>query len=83
MYNIISQIGLDLQFTGDSWLVKLEAIRRSGQGKSFLAGVGGFEYTYYQIRESDFDDPAPRSKPVQYSLNMKLLPRESVSGLET
>jgi len=54
-YDIISQIGLDLQYTRDAWLWKLEAIGREGQGESFAAVTAGFEYTFYQIRDTAAD----------------------------
>ncbi|VAX09752.1 FIG01201466: hypothetical protein [hydrothermal vent metagenome] len=44
-YEIIHQTSLDLQATKGDWLWKLEALRRSGQGKSYYAVTGGFEYT--------------------------------------
>ncbi|MEM7045617.1 MAG: hypothetical protein AAF543_22630 [Pseudomonadota bacterium] len=53
-YDQIHQLGLDLQYTKDEWLWKFEGIVREGQG-TFGAFVGGFEYTFYQIRESDAD----------------------------
>jgi hypothetical protein len=55
IYSIISQGGIDLQYTKDAWLWKFEGIARSGQGKTFLAGVGGFEYTLYQVFNSATD----------------------------
>ena len=55
-YNRISQVGLDLQYTGDATLLKLEAIRRSGDELGrFEALVAGLEYTFYQICSSDGD----------------------------
>jgi len=54
-YDIIHQAGLDLQYTYDAWLFKLEALGREGQGAPFLASVAGFEYTLYQIFESSAD----------------------------
>jgi len=54
-YDQIDQLGLDLQYTGDAWLWKLEAIARETQNDSFTAAVGGFEYTYYQVNESSAD----------------------------
>ena len=45
-YEIINQIGLDLQYTRGAWLWKLEAIAREGQGDTFGAAIGGFEYTF-------------------------------------
>ena len=55
LYRTITQVGLDLQYTRDAWLWKLEAIRRAGEGRAFGAFVGGFEYTRYQILGSAAD----------------------------
>ena len=55
VYEQIDQTGLDVQLTYNSWLWKLEAIRRSGQGDSFSAATGGFEYTFYGIFETSAD----------------------------
>ncbi|WIO74214.1 hypothetical protein QP938_13070 [Porticoccaceae bacterium LTM1] len=55
LYDVISQVGIDLQYTNEAWLWKLEAISRKGQGKTFFASVAGLEYTFYQIMESDSD----------------------------
>ena len=46
VYDIIHQTGADVQATVDNWLLKFEALRREGQGDTFLAAVGGFEYTF-------------------------------------
>lgn len=54
-YEVISQAGLELQYTGDALLLKLEAIGREGSGDAFAASVAGFEYTFYQIADSDMD----------------------------
>ncbi len=54
-YDIIDQMGIDLQYTYDAWLWKFEGITRKGQGKTFFAAVGGFEYTFYQVAESASD----------------------------
>jgi len=54
-YDQIDQLGLDLQYTGDAWLWKLEAIARETQTDSFNAAVGGFEYTFYQVADSAAD----------------------------
>lgn len=51
-YDQIEQLGLDLQYTGDVWIWKLEAIARETKNDSFTAAVGGFEYTYYQVVDS-------------------------------
>ena len=54
-YDQIDQVGVDLQYTTDAWLWKLEAIVRDGATHSFTATVGGFEYTMYQVGESSAD----------------------------
>jgi hypothetical protein len=48
-YPQIDQTGLDIQATVNSWLFKLEAIRRSGFGETFVATSAGFEYTFYGL----------------------------------
>ena len=55
VYDIIDQTGLLLQATIGDWLWKLEAIHRSGQGESFSAAAGGYEYTFVGVFESDMD----------------------------
>ncbi len=54
-YEIIHQTGLDFQYTKENWLWKLEALARSGQGDTIWAGVGGLEYTFYDIAQSGID----------------------------
>ena len=54
-YQIINQVGLDVQWTRDAWLLKLEVIGRGGQGDYFFATVFGFEYTFFQIFGSNAD----------------------------
>ncbi|MCK5830921.1 MAG: hypothetical protein KAH20_11535 [Methylococcales bacterium] len=54
-YEMIHQTGIDIQMTQDNWLWKLESIVRTGQGKAFYAGTGGFEYTFYNVFESALD----------------------------
>ncbi len=54
-YWLIDQTGLDLQFVQGNLLVKLEAIYRSGQGDSFYAAVGGFEYSFINAASSGID----------------------------
>jgi hypothetical protein len=55
VYDLIDQVGLDLQYTSEAWLWKLEAIARGGYVSTFAAAVGGFEYTFYQVSESSAD----------------------------
>lgn len=45
-YETIQQVGLDVQWTHEGWLLKLEAIHRALQGSSFFAATGGIEYTF-------------------------------------
>jgi len=54
-YEQIDQAGVDLQRVAGDWLWKLETIYRSGQGESFFALTGGFEYTFFGIGESSMD----------------------------
>ena len=54
-YDQIHQLGVDVQYTTGAWLWKFEGLAREGQGEPFGAFVGGFEYTLYQIFESDAD----------------------------
>ncbi len=54
-YDDISQFGVDVQLTRDAWLWKLEAISRDARFGRFFATVAGFEYTFYQVAESDAD----------------------------
>ncbi len=55
IYDVIDQVGVDLQYTRDAWLWKLEAIVRNGYSDTFTAAVGGFEYTRYQVAGSAAD----------------------------
>ena len=55
VYDLIEQWGVDLQATLGNWLWKAEAINRSGQGRTYSALTGGFEYTYYGIMKSPSD----------------------------
>ena len=54
-YDLIHQTGLDAQLTQGNWLWKLEAIRRSGQGQTFSALTGGFEYTFTGVFNTAMD----------------------------
>ena len=54
-YEVVRRTSLDLQATKDATLWKLEVLLESGQGDSHVAWVGGFEYTWYGINESDSD----------------------------
>jgi len=54
-YEIVHQSSVDLQGVAGDWLWKFEAMHRSGQGASFFAATGGFEYTVYGIMEGSSD----------------------------
>jgi len=54
-YEQIDQSGLEVQRVMDAWLWKLELIHRIGQGDSFQAWTGGFEYTFTAISETKMD----------------------------
>ena len=54
-YDLMHQSGLELQYTGAAWLWKLEALYRDTELDSFFAAVGGFEYTIYQLFDSNYD----------------------------
>lgn len=54
-YDVIGQLGIDLQFTKNAWLWKLEAIGRRGHGRMFAAAVAGVEYTLFDIDGSGAD----------------------------
>lgn len=54
-YEVMNQTGLELQNTTDSWLWKLEVIRRDTSSETFTALTGGFEYTFYGVFESNYD----------------------------
>ncbi len=55
VYDQMTQVGVDLQYTREAWLWKFEAIGRDTRIDSFLAAVGGFEYTFYGVRDSAAD----------------------------
>lgn len=55
VYDVIQQTGLDVQLTSESWLWKLEAISRAGQGERFYASTFGAEYSFYALGESGYD----------------------------
>ena len=48
-YQQAAQIGVDVQATIDSWLLKLESIAKFTDADDFIAAQAGFEYTFYGI----------------------------------
>ncbi len=55
VYNLMHQVGLDLQWTYDAWLLKFEGLARDGKSQHFPAFVSGYEYTFYGVFETDMD----------------------------
>ena len=54
-YPQIEQAGIDLQFTGEQWIWKLEAVNRKTYDESNWATGAGFEYTFTGVYDSDAD----------------------------
>jgi len=55
-YNLISQAGLDVQATLESWLLKFEMIRQSGKRiENHIESVAGFEYSFYGLFDTAID----------------------------
>lgn len=54
-YEQIGQTGLDAQLIVGEWLLKAEAVRRTGQGAPFFAWTTGFEYTFTGVAGTRMD----------------------------
>ncbi len=54
-YYQLQQAGLELQYTGEAWLWKLEAVHRHTSLEDYWAATGGFEYTFVGINDSALD----------------------------
>lgn len=55
-YYQVTQVGIDLQATFESWLLKLETVSRSGKYiDNHEQVVTGFEYSFYSVAESSLD----------------------------
>lgn len=55
-YYQVTQVGIDVQATLESWLLKSEAVYRSGKNIDDHAKlVTGFEYSFYSVAESNVD----------------------------
>lgn len=54
-YEQMNQLGLEGQWIIDSWIWKLEAIRRSSDIDSFSSAVAGFEYSSVGVFDSAVD----------------------------
>jgi hypothetical protein len=91
-YQTIDQTSLDLQLVTDAWLWKLEALTRQGQaGGRYFATVGGFEYTFVGIAESDADlgliaeyhfDDRHKSAPTPFDNDLMLGTRLALNDVQ-
>ncbi|MEM6275290.1 MAG: hypothetical protein AAF735_08635 [Myxococcota bacterium] len=54
-YQRLRQVGLDVQYTTDAWLWKLELARKEIGDDEFIAAVGGLEYTFFDVSGSGRD----------------------------
>jgi hypothetical protein len=55
-YAQIEQMGLDAQLIIDAWLIKLEAINKTGNRiDDYVATTAGFEYTFSNIKSTGLD----------------------------
>ncbi|ODS24885.1 hypothetical protein AB835_01070 [Candidatus Endobugula sertula] len=54
-YQQVTQVGVDLQATIDSWLWKLEAIQKDSRQDDYLASQVGVEYTLYGLNSTATD----------------------------
>jgi len=54
-YQLMHQVGMDLQLVAGNWLWKLEALYQDKKTQSFFAATGGFEYTFFRIGNTLMD----------------------------
>ena len=54
-YPILTQTSMDIQATKKSWLYKLEALTAKIQSERHVRAAGGFEYTFYGIKDTSQD----------------------------
>ncbi|MAZ78109.1 MAG: hypothetical protein CMF39_05470 [Legionellaceae bacterium] len=54
-YDLLNQTSIDVQYTAEDWLWKLEALTRDSFDGRSNAFVGGFEYTLFDIKETGLD----------------------------
>jgi hypothetical protein len=55
VYEQMDQFGFDGQATLDSWLLKLELMRRDTRSEDYSAMQAGVEYTFYGVSETNTD----------------------------
>ena len=51
-YFLVSRSGLELQYTSNSWLLKLESLVQKRKSEVFFSSIAGFEYTIYGLLSS-------------------------------
>jgi hypothetical protein len=54
-YQLLDQVGMDLQLVAGNWLWKLEALYQDNTTKSYYAATGGIEYTLVGVGGSMMD----------------------------
>ena len=74
VYLQMTQYSIDAQLTTEAWLWKLEAIYRDTSARSYGAFTGGFEYTFYNIFESDIN----LGSLVEYSYDSREAPLRDI-----
>ena len=55
IYQKLTQSGLDIQWTWDAWLLKLEFVIADQSDDNFVSSALGFEYTFFDISYSGLD----------------------------
>ncbi|OUS29420.1 hypothetical protein A9Q99_10010 [Gammaproteobacteria bacterium 45_16_T64] len=55
VYTHMDQFGLELEYIYEGWVAKLEAVSVETPKESYTAAVGGVEYTFDGVFESDLD----------------------------
>jgi hypothetical protein len=54
-YQLMDQVGMDLQLVAGNWLWKLEALYQDNMTKNFFSTTGGFEYTFFGVGNTMMD----------------------------
>ena len=54
-YQLMDQVGMELELVAGNWLWKLEALYQDNATQSFFAATGGFEYTFFSIDNTLMD----------------------------
>ena len=54
-YQLIDQVGMDLQLVAGNWLWKLEVLYQDNASMNFFAATGGLEYTFFGVGNTLMD----------------------------